>query len=93
MKSIKRKRRPKPRPKYRQCYLVRDCGSSRAHQVAFLPAKHAHAGNVVRLKINNQWEDGWQVVTAGRLVDDPPDVRKLIRKHRHNTGDDETWTD
>lgn len=88
------KNKPKPKKEWCQCLLVRDCGStSILRQVAFLPVKHARVGNVVKLRTRGKWEDGWKVVTAGKLLDHRPDYRKMIRHHRHETGDDDKWTD
>jgi len=58
-------------------------------QVTYLPEKYAVVGKPLKLKGDNGiWTNGWVVKSAGELVDEPPDWRKAIRKHREETGDD-----
>ena len=56
---------------YRQCGLRRELGNDRsAHMVTYLPIQFAKPRQVVRLKdANDQWEDGWEVLTIGESVD------------------------
>jgi len=72
--------------KYRQCRLERRVGTRRIEQVTHLPEEFAVVGRVLKLKDEGKWTDGWRVLTAGELVE-PPDIHKMIRGHRENTGD------
>ena len=69
--------------KYRQCVLKKD----NATQVSYLPEKYAHMDNVVKLKNNGEWDNGWKVIYAGELTDEPADVHQRIKAHRKATGD------
>jgi hypothetical protein len=59
-------------------------------QVSWIPAKYAIQGEVLRLKENGVWTEGWLVDSVGDAVLDAadlPDTHKERRAHRHNTGD------
>jgi hypothetical protein len=88
-KKKKNKGKPQPKkPQFRQCVLHRLTGEGEAIITSYLPEKYAVVNKVVKLKGNQSWTDGWVVKSAGELVDEPPDYRKAIRRHRKNTGDD-----
>ncbi len=76
---------------YRQCGLRRELGNDRsAHMVTYLPIQFAKPRQVVRLKdANDQWEDGWEVLTIGESVDYEhlPNTHQQIKSHRKRTGD------
>ncbi len=72
---------------YIQCKLVRKTTSGEVVLVSFIPANFAVVGNYLKLKEDNEWIDGWKVVYVGEFSENPPDIKKAIRKHRHNTGD------
>jgi len=70
--------------KFRQCVLEKTPG----HRiVSYIPEKFAKVGKVVKLKNDGEWDDGWVVKFAGDLVDEPPDIKKMVRVHRKRTGD------
>jgi hypothetical protein len=73
---------------YRQCRLTRTIATGRLETTSYLPAQYARVGNVLGLKDEDgTWTMNWEVVSAGPLVEDPPDWRKLVRGHRKMTGD------
>jgi hypothetical protein len=49
---------------YRQCKLV----NRKSAQTAWIPERFAVMNMVLRLRINNIWEDGWKVVEVWQLV-------------------------
>lgn len=69
---------------YVQCRLQR--GQTR--QIAWIPEKFAVAGQVVRLKDNAVWEDGWQVGSVGARASEA-----YVLLHSHDTGDMRRATD
>ena len=57
---------------------------------SWLPIRHAKVGNSVELKEEaGEWTKGWIVRQAGPVISEPPDWKQAIRKHRHQTGDDQ----
>jgi hypothetical protein len=73
---------------YSQCRLQKHIDNkSYAEQVSYIPAEFATVGNVLKLKEDEVWEDGWKVIHASEPTDYAPDYRKAIRNHRDNTGD------
>ena len=74
---------------YKQCRLVRDIGTKTQMTVSYLPVKFAKTDNIVKLKNEQEeWSDGWRILSVfGKATDEPPDVKKIIRNHRINTGD------
>ncbi|MFK7767286.1 MAG: hypothetical protein AB8B55_08700 [Mariniblastus sp.] len=76
---------------YRQCGLRRELGNDRSAQmVSYLPIQFAKPHQIVRLKnANDQWEDGWKVVSVGQSVDTEglPNSHQQIKSHRKRTGD------
>jgi hypothetical protein len=48
-----------------------------------LPVKYAKVDNVLKLK----GDDGWVVTWTGTTDIMPEEIKKVIRGHRHNTGD------
>ena len=66
---------------YTQCRLERE----NTFQTAYIPSKFARSGQILRIK----GENGWRVAFVGATVDAPPNVRKMIKAHRDNTGDSE----
>lgn len=70
---------------YRQCKLEK--GGGCVVTTSYIPEKYAIVGDVVKLKDNTGWDDGWVVVSVGHSRNDAPEVRKMIRGHRRATGD------
>ena len=69
---------------YRQCKLEK---GGCVQTISYLPEKYAVLGDVVKLKDNLGWDDGWVVISVSHSRDDVPDVRKVISGHRRATGD------
>ena len=70
--------------KYKQCQLQ----NGNRHMVSWIPEQFAHVGKILELLENDEWEDGWQVMTAGGdAIEEPPTVDQMIRGHRKRTGD------
>jgi hypothetical protein len=75
--------------KYRQCELIKKTSEGEVRQTSYIPEKYAIKGKVLKLLKNDIWDNGWLVVFAGDLIDEPPDWKQAIRVHRDNTGDSE----
>ena len=75
--------------KFRQCHLERDLeDGSVSHTTSYLPQKYAVVSRAVSLRDDDKnWSQGWVIVLAGKLVDQPPDWRSLVKGHRKMTGD------
>lgn len=55
---------------------------------SYLPQKYAVVDAVVSLRGDDKtWSDDWVIKSAGKLEDEPPDWRSLIKGHRKMTGD------
>jgi len=70
--------------------LYTQCGLAKGHRhmVSWIPAKFGKAGQVLKLKREDDtWDDGWIVEWTGTTADVPEDSRKTIRNHRRATGD------
>jgi hypothetical protein len=76
--------------KYKQCSLSRKDGDKIVRQVSWIPVKWASTGQVLKLKANNEWTDGWVVDSVGLDILDQnevPDSHKAVKEHRKRTGD------
>ena len=76
--------------RYRQCTLVKVISpTSTVKQVSYIPEKFAVVGRTLKLQNpeDGEWSDGWVVMAAGALNEDPPDAHDSIKAHRKNTGD------
>ena len=51
---------------YKQCRLSKPDGKGRHWYTAWIPSQMAILGKVLKLEINNEWQDGWQVDSVGR---------------------------
>lgn len=56
-------------------------------QTCYIPEKFAKLGEILKIKTNGVWKDGWEVTEVGTSIAGIPDIRKSIRGHRKNTGD------
>ncbi len=58
-------------------------------QVAWIPSGFASMGRIVKIKQDDgSWVGGWEIVGVGsNEIDEVPDINKMIRGHRKNTGD------
>lgn len=76
---------------YKQCHLEKKTKESISSQVAWIPEKFAKAGNVIKIKNDdNTWVDGWVVKSFGETrieEDDLPDSHAAVKSHRKRTGD------
>lgn len=68
---------------YTQCRLKR----FKEERVTWIPSKYAVEGKILKLKDNDNWTNGWEVIYVGATVDKCPNVVKQIKEHRNNTGD------
>jgi hypothetical protein len=73
--------------RYRQCELVKKTSEGEFRQVSYIPEKYAIKGKALKLLCEGVWHNGWIVISAGDLVDEPFDWKQVIRVHRDNTGD------
>jgi hypothetical protein len=55
---------------YRQALMHRSDGSGYVVLRAWIAADLAKVGKVLRLKIDDEWEDGWKVIEAGEARDE-----------------------
>lgn len=72
---------------YYQCVLNKRTIGGIIELVSFIPTEYATIGNIIKLKENNVWIDGWVVVKVGEFSANPPDINKSVRQHRKRTGD------
>lgn len=76
--------------KYRQCTLVKNRRGVTFTKVSWIPSNFAKIKKILKLKYNDKWEDGWEVVSASeKEVEEQhlPDSHKAIKGHRKMTGD------
>jgi len=69
--------------KFYQCTLEKHGCNNVRIETAWICAKYAHVGNVVRIC----GIDGWKIKAVGAGADKLPDWRKAIRIHETATGD------
>lgn len=50
---------------YKQCLLSKPEGRGRRWYTAWIPSQLAVIGKVMKLEINDQWDDGWHVDAIG----------------------------
>ncbi len=75
---------------FRQCRLKKLTEKGYLEQTSYIPEPFCVVGKIIKLRSENIWVDGWQVIEASdvRVEDsDLPDLHKEIRGHRKNTGD------
>ena len=75
---------------YRQCHLEKSTSGGKLHQTSWLPEPFARVGQVVRLREEANWVDGWLVTTVSdvRFAESMlPDAHEAIKSHRKATGD------
>jgi hypothetical protein len=53
--------------KYRQCRLEKAEGGDRLERTLWLPVRYAVKGDVVKLRDNGVWSDGWRVTSASGM--------------------------
>lgn len=73
--------------KYTQCLLELETSEGITTQVSFIPSEYAKVGNIIQLKENDIWTNGWLVKAAYKETESPPDTHKAVRAHRKATGD------
>ena len=75
---------------YRQCHLEKGMAGGKLCQTSWLPEPFARVGQVVRLRDEANWVDGWLVTTVSevRFAESMlPDAHEAIKSHRNATGD------
>jgi len=60
---------------FRQCTLQKPLSDATTTRVAWIPEKFAVQGKYVKLKEQDRWEDGWQVISVGRQRRTKEDVQ------------------
>lgn len=75
--------------KYSQCVCIRTTELGEHRIVTYLPVKYAESGNVLKLKFNDTWVDGWKVVQVGASHEESDilNTHSAVRLHRKHTGD------
>lgn len=73
--------------KYTQCRLIRQNENSKTVLVSWIPAKFAIKGNILKLKKNDVWIDGYIVdsVYSSEALDISDS--QCIKRHKKYTGD------
>jgi hypothetical protein len=56
-------------------------------RVSWIPQKFASLGEVVKLKDDDEWSDGWVIESVGTTNELPTHIDKAVREHRKRTGD------
>ena len=71
---------------YNQCSLIKD---KKTTYIAYIPNEYAIIGKMLKLKINDVWENGWVVKGIGPKIDVKmlPDAHAEVKAHRKRTGD------
>jgi hypothetical protein len=65
----------------RQCKFNRSIGGGMSVETtSWIPEQFAKVGNVVELKMGNEWEDGWEIVSVN-------DDRKLSNEVNEHSRD------
>lgn len=72
---------------YCQCTMERKTKTGTERIVSYIPERFAVLDKVLMLKHEGKWTNGWVVLHVGHCQEGNPDVNKLIRGHRRNTGD------
>lgn len=74
---------------YVQCKLVKIIENGEQTLISWIPKKFAIIGNILQLKEKQAWEGGWRVeeVYGDNVIENIPNVRASIKRHRKNTGD------
>ena len=76
--------------KYNQCTMMASVGfRGKTTYTAYIPTKYAIKGKLLKLKINDKWENGWEVISVGPQIDEKclPDAHAEVKAHRKRTGD------
>jgi hypothetical protein len=68
--------------KYKQCCLQKKIEQGTENMVSWIPTEYVKVGHLVSLKIKEEWEDGWKIISAGESIDG-----KLIENQAHNSND------
>lgn len=68
---------------YRQCQLKRVVNGVSQFQTTFIPSKFAIKGEVVKIKTQGEWVDGWIVDKVWREVDEAylNGIRHAVKHH------------
>ena len=53
---------------YRQCILEKQLPVGYAQQVSWIPEPFCVTGKILKLKVDEVWDDGWKVISAGDKV-------------------------
>jgi hypothetical protein len=57
--------------KYTQCLLELETSEGVTTQVSFIPSEYAKVGNIIQLKENDIWTNGWLVKAAYKETESP----------------------
>lgn len=68
--------------KYKQCCLRKRTEQGSKYIVSWIPTEYVKIGHLVSLKIDEEWNDRWQIITASESIDG-----KLIENQSHNASD------
>lgn len=74
---------------YIQCVLKKSEFDKVLYQTSWIPAKFAILGKFLKLKENNSWDNGWEIISLGSIKKEKelPDSYIDIKQHRKKTGD------
>lgn len=66
---------------YRQCKLIKKTVDGQIETTGYIPSKYKK-GDIVKLLKDGKWVDGWEIVHAGEITDEPLDSHIAIKQHR-----------
>ncbi len=75
---------------YRQCELIKKIDANLVERdTCWIPEKYAVYGDILKIRQNGEWTDGWYVSEVGiKLLESLiPNPHSMTKTHRKQTGD------
>lgn len=67
---------------YKQCYMEKQVSDTgKICRTSWIPERFAVVGLVVKLKDNNNWTDGWEIISASEKAETEKTVMGYSRAH------------
>lgn len=64
---------------YTQCRLKKN----NSYQVCWIDSNHATKGKTLKIKVDNEWQDGWVVESAGTIKIDKDYALLQSQQYKH----------
>ena len=64
---------------YRQCILEKQLPVGYAQQVSWIPEPFCVTGKILKLKVDDTWDDGWKVTSVSDKVS-----AKMVERHERD---------